>query len=270
MWWQLLGWGSQFGLKSNQCGNVTYTTMKKCPLIFIKKKKNPGELGGFRICFSKMMNLMEYKVSNKWPDYIITLFMEVPPSIWTVRTVFHPEGTWPKGAKGNWLKTSCCVPIVHGKCKAQQQYLKGRSSDRHFGTQCLFTSQYLMRHFYFPLTLKVTFFSLMQRNHVMLLPSRFRIVFFFTVSVFKNVVGNQMCSCLFDQFIWRRPTSSSYFVILWICLQLHQNPFQYFGVFLVQKINKCSASIFRPFFLLHTNLNISPQIVINTSLHSHT
>lgn len=145
-----------------------------------------------------------------------------------------------------------------------------------FGTNSLFTSLHLMRHFYFPLTLKLTFRSPLQRNHVMLLVSfcisgqrRLQSCIFFhrvrlsvllvtkCVAVYLTSVFKQRwhcwsvlwhCRCAFNYI--RMPSN-----ICGVCCSLN---YQMFWIY------------FCLFFPLRTDINISPQIVMNTSLHSHT
>lgn len=57
--------------------------------------------------------------------------MEVPHQY--LNYCFIQKALGQREQKGNGLKCcSCCVPIVCRECKAQQPYLKGRSSDAQF------------------------------------------------------------------------------------------------------------------------------------------
>lgn len=133
-------------------------------------------MGGFVLgnCFSKRMKVLRYKVSKAGQSLTSQHYHSVYGSSSAVfkllELFFIQKALGQRDQKGNGFKhCSCCVPIVCCECKAQQQHLKGRSSDAPFWLTKLFTSLHLMRHFYFPLTLNVTFLSLLQRNHVMLL-----------------------------------------------------------------------------------------------------
>lgn len=195
-------------------------------------------------------------------------------SIWIVMC-FIQKALGQREQKGNGLKRcSCCVPIVCRECKAQQRYLKGRSSDAQFWHTKLV---------YKPASHEAFLFSAHSQSYL------------------SFPVAKKPCNAISKLLHFRTETASElqFFLCVYQCCWL-PNVFLFiwpvylnkddiaelfcntadvpsiateclpmFGLFLVHRINKCSASI-SAFFPLHTDINISPQIVMITSLHSHT
>lgn len=137
----------------------------------------------------------------------IMLFMEVLHQYLYCFKCFIQKALGQREQKGNGLKRcSCCVPIVCRECKAQQPYLKGRSSDAQFWHTKLV---------YKPASHEAFLFSAHSQSYLLFPVAKkpcnaiSKLLHFRTETaselhffpVFISVVGYQMCSCLFDRCI---------------------------------------------------------------------